>query len=337
MGDNSLTVRGKKWERKNSRWTLWSIFLLAGVGFIKIGHRAKEKKWIAIGIFYLVFLWGGLYIDGILDEKAMEIYSMIYFAVYIGSIVHSFVAKKTYLIKYDKVLYKQEIELEEEKIKRNLLEQEKIQQQKNIELEKMKMLQEYEEVKANNAYIEKENDIKTQKNVEENNSLIDADNKSSEALADNVEEDNNTGNIIKWVVLPIALLILDVWLFIKFCDFNADYPWVPIIEIVMAIVFLAWFLFGISGWSNTCPKCKAWSSLEEIDRQIIDVRDTIINKTVEEKVYKANGAFTHEVRPSQVIQRKVSIPGKVYTYDITLKCKQCGHIMHKSATKTIED
>lgn len=155
MGENSLTVRGKKWERKNSLWILWSLFTLAGVGFIKIGRKAKEKKWIAIGIFYLIFLWGSLFVVDILDEKAMETYSMIYCVVYIGSIVHSFIVKKSYLIKYDKVLHKKELELEDEKIKRNLLEQEKIQQQKNIELEKMKILQEYEQAKINNEKMDK--------------------------------------------------------------------------------------------------------------------------------------------------------------------------------------
>ncbi len=361
MGDNSLTVRGRKWEKKNSRWTLWSIFLLAGVGFIKIGRRAKEKKWIVIGVFYLVFLWGGLCIVDILDEKTMEIYSMIYFAVYIGSIVHSFIVKKSYLLKYDKVLYKQEIELEEEKIKRNLLEQEKIKKQKNIELEKEKILQEYEQVKTNNTQIEKENKldkangIKIQKNVDEDNSLIEENNKSGETLVDNdkvanqsnvetftptmEENDNksNAGNVMRWIVLPIGLLIVDVWLFFTFSHFNDFHAWAPVLEIIMAVVFLFWAIFGIMSWNNTCPECKAWDALEEIDKQIINVRNITINKTVEEKVYKANGMYTHKMEPSQVIERKVSVPGKEYTYDITLKCKKCGYITHKTTTEKVED
>lgn len=309
MNEGSVTVRGKKWERKNSRWILWSIFSLAGIGFIKIGHKAEEKKWVAIGIFYLAFLWGGVFLFDILDGTAAESYSVIYSGGYIVSIVHSFMVKKTYLIKYDQVLHKQEVGLEEEKIKRDIEEQERIQKQKIAEIEKMKALQEYEQAKADNAQMEKEDD----------------------------EENNNISNIIKWVALPIALLVFDVWLYFTFMDFNDFHAWAPVLEIIMAVVFLIWAVFGIVSWNNTCPECNAWDALVEIDKQIINVRNITINKTVEEKVYKANGMYTHKIEPSQVIQRKVSVPGKEYTYDITLKCKKCGYITHKTTTEKVED
>ena len=208
MGDNSLTVRGKKWERKNSMWVLWSIFLLAGVGFIKIGRKAKEKKWIVTGIFYLLFLWGGLFLVDILDEKTMEIYSMVYLAVYVGSIVHSFIAKKSYLAKYDKILYEHETRLEKEKINRIRLEQERIQQKRNIEIEKKEKLKEYE-------YLKSDND-KMDKKIEEHTERVDMQKENIQENDENIENEkiqkekiNNIISIAKLIaVIVICILVL---------------------------------------------------------------------------------------------------------------------------------
>ena len=152
--------------------------------------------------------------------------------------------------------------------------------------------QEYEQVKTNNTQIEKENKldkangIKIQKNVDEDNSLIEENNKSGETLVDNdkvanqsnvetftptmEENDNksNAGNVMRWIVLPIGLLIVDVWLFFTFSHFNNFHAWAPVLEIIMAVVFLFWAIFGIMSWNNTCPECKAWDALEEIDADI---------------------------------------------------------------------
>lgn len=206
MGDNSLTVRGKKWERKNSMWILWSIFLLAGVGFIKIGRKAKEKKWIAIGIFYLVFLLLGPCISGVFNEAVMEVYVTLFFLVYIGSIVHSFLVKKAYLIKYDKVLHKQEIELEEEKIKRNIQEQELIQQRKNIELKKMERLKEYEQLKDDNEQIDTVDEIEQEN--ERNDSFENKIKENNDDKEQNETSENKISIVKVAVVIFVAILLL---------------------------------------------------------------------------------------------------------------------------------
>lgn len=161
--------------------------------------------------------------------------------------------------------------------------------------------------------------------------------KTFESSIEENDNESNAGNVMRWIVLPIGLLIIDAWLYFTFMDFNDFHVWAPVLEIIMAIVFLIWAVIGIVSWNNTCPECNAWDALSEIDKQIINVRNITISKTVEEKVYKANGMYTHKIEPSQVIQRKVSVPGKEYTYDITLKCKKCGYITHKTTTEKVED
>ena len=65
-----ITVRGKKWERKNSLWVIWSLFGFSSISFLNIGIKAKEKKWIITGIIYFVVLWGGMIISGDMSGKS---------------------------------------------------------------------------------------------------------------------------------------------------------------------------------------------------------------------------------------------------------------------------
>lgn len=157
MGKQSVTVRGKAWERKNSLWIIWSFFACAGVGFLMTGKKIKEKKWIIIGIAYLIALWGGFGILGSLGEgTAAEAVGIILDIIYIGSIVHCFIVKNEYLKRLDLVMNEQEINLEQERIQR---EKEKLEMQKKLDAER---LQREKEMQDSEEKTFEEKNIKTQ-------------------------------------------------------------------------------------------------------------------------------------------------------------------------------
>lgn len=152
-----ITVRGKKWERKNSLWVIWSFFGFSSISFLNIGIKAKEKKWIITGIIYFVVLWGGMIIVGDMPGKAGEILADAMMILYIVSIVHPFLVRKSYLKKYDMILKNNEVELEHEKIKRARESLERANEIKNIENEARKV---NENLKANEQIQVEEGDKK---------------------------------------------------------------------------------------------------------------------------------------------------------------------------------
>lgn len=161
-----ITVRGKKWERKNSLWIIWSLFGFSSISFLNIGIKAKEKKWIITGIIYFVVLWGGMIIAGDMPGKAGEILADAMMILYIVSIVHPFLVRKSYLKKYDMILKNNEVELEHEKIKRARESLERANEIKNIENEAKKVS---ENLKADGqAQVEGDDKRKEEKNKEVN-------------------------------------------------------------------------------------------------------------------------------------------------------------------------
>ena len=134
-----ITVRGKKWERQNSLWVIWSFFGFSSISFLNIGIKTKEKKWIITGIIYFVVLWGGIIIAGDASGKVGEILSDVVAILYIVSIVHTFLVRKSYLKKYDMILRNNEVELEREKAKRARESLERANEIKNIESEAKKV------------------------------------------------------------------------------------------------------------------------------------------------------------------------------------------------------
>ena len=39
-----ITVRGKKWERKNSLWVIWSFFGFSPISFLNIGIKSMSSQ-----------------------------------------------------------------------------------------------------------------------------------------------------------------------------------------------------------------------------------------------------------------------------------------------------
>ena len=86
------------WELSHSLWVLWTFLLMPCVGFFIIGRRANYRPWL---------IWGGIYLVCLLvvftfidssykDSKLFDAFLLIYF---IGSFVHTFVARSAYIQK----------------------------------------------------------------------------------------------------------------------------------------------------------------------------------------------------------------------------------------------
>lgn len=56
---NSITPLGLKWELKQSFWMLFLLIpLTAPIGYLYIGVRAKQLKWIILGLIYFIIING---------------------------------------------------------------------------------------------------------------------------------------------------------------------------------------------------------------------------------------------------------------------------------------
>lgn len=208
-----ITVRGKKWERQNSLWVIWSFFGFSSISFLNIGIKTKEKKWIITGIIYFVVLWGGIIIAGDASGKVGEILSDVVAILYIVSIVHTFLVRKSYLKKYDMILRNNEVELEREKAKRARESLERANEIKNIESEAKKVsknLKANEQIQVEEGNKKKEqvsNDIEKkqeQRKQNSNNAQKDIGKKTN-----NTNKDSNSfglGEIISGIV-TIAIIV----------------------------------------------------------------------------------------------------------------------------------
>ena len=83
------------WILLNSAWTLFSFVGGAWIGFLIIGIKSKEKKWIITAAVYFAVLWGAFIVVG---ATANEVAAAIYFLIILISIIHSFLANRKYLI-----------------------------------------------------------------------------------------------------------------------------------------------------------------------------------------------------------------------------------------------
>lgn len=103
-----ITNKGKKWERKNSRWILWSFTLImACAGFFWIGGRVGKRKWIISGLIYLVVNFGLIYAVEplkLINAIYSNIVTVIICLGWFGAIVHSFMVRKEYLLRREAVI-----------------------------------------------------------------------------------------------------------------------------------------------------------------------------------------------------------------------------------------
>jgi uncharacterized membrane protein YqaE (UPF0057 family) len=105
----NITNRGKKWEILNSLWILWTFSLfLSCFAFFWIGGRAGQRKWAIIGLVYLFFNLALPFIAvGFREEIHPTLFDASMVLIYItwfASIVHAFMLRKEYLIRYEAVL-----------------------------------------------------------------------------------------------------------------------------------------------------------------------------------------------------------------------------------------
>ena len=90
--------KGFLWGLSHSLWVLWTFLFMPCVGFFIIGKRVSHRPWL---------IWGGIYLVCMLivftlidseykDSKLFEAFLVFYF---VGSFVHTFVARSEYLRK----------------------------------------------------------------------------------------------------------------------------------------------------------------------------------------------------------------------------------------------
>jgi len=109
----SITKRGLKWEVRNSLWIVWSFILcLNGVGIFYVGTKVKVKKWCNYGAIYLSIIWAPIIIAvvtnpfieiNIINDEIAIVYKYIFYISWILSIIHSFVIRKEFLFKLEKL------------------------------------------------------------------------------------------------------------------------------------------------------------------------------------------------------------------------------------------
>lgn len=116
----NITPLGREWENRHSLWLIWLLVVykhgfLAFVSFFYIGIRARRWKWIFAGFVYL--LVEGLYLIRKYVDSTPETIRDIILAVFLFSIicswVHAFLIRDEYL----QIIAKREMEKRAEKDK----------------------------------------------------------------------------------------------------------------------------------------------------------------------------------------------------------------------------
>ncbi|MFJ4208545.1 ComEA family DNA-binding protein [Paenarthrobacter sp. NPDC089675] len=100
----------RSWRLRNSAGVLWSILsfgLLTGVNFLIRGVKSKNRRWIGIGIGFLIVGIGLIWTSSMIDSgtKAapksspeLTIWGWVMFTSFIGGVIASFVTNKKWLI-----------------------------------------------------------------------------------------------------------------------------------------------------------------------------------------------------------------------------------------------
>jgi len=210
MAKESITPRGKKWEKQNTRWKYWSLFMCAGIAFLTIGRRVNEKKWNVTGIVYLILLWGTFIGAGCFDSIGTVLIE-IWMVAYVVSIIHTYSVRNKYLIKLDVILAEREIKNEKERLRREtIIAEERLRQELEESLVRQKIHEEYREKKVevepiSNVNNEKEITEKEKKTNQSNN--VDKEGNLDDAT-ENKESD--TSNIVSGL-LSLVVIAWIIW------------------------------------------------------------------------------------------------------------------------------
>lgn len=98
---SKITKKGTKWEILNSWWILLSFFLMGWIGLLYVGITTKKRTWIIWGVIYCAVLNTGLALFNTFNQNVLTAILMVY---WIGSIIHSFIIRKEYLIRREAIL-----------------------------------------------------------------------------------------------------------------------------------------------------------------------------------------------------------------------------------------
>ena len=84
--------------------------------------------------------------------------------------------------------------------------------------------------------------------------------------------------------------------------------------------------------NRRCKNCMAWESIKMINEKLVDVKDTIVQKTAysEASNYSASGKYIGYT----TIETPYYVPGKKLTYLQTYQCSCCGDLTYKQVAKT---
>lgn len=99
----------RTWRLRNSAGLLWSILsigILTGVGFLIRGVKTKNKLWIVLGLGFLVVGIGVFATAGVnsgtkeapIHTTASTIWGWIWFITFVGGVVTAFITNKKWLI-----------------------------------------------------------------------------------------------------------------------------------------------------------------------------------------------------------------------------------------------
>jgi hypothetical protein len=98
----SITARGREWEIMHSLWIGWTLTLgfLNWIAFFYIGIRARQRKWIFWGVFYLtpvVLALANPNLDNWLGDWTFN----LQLVVGIMAPLHAFLVRKEYLLRLE--------------------------------------------------------------------------------------------------------------------------------------------------------------------------------------------------------------------------------------------
>lgn len=111
------------WKLLNSAWILFSFVGGAWIGFLIIGRKAKEPKWTKMGLIYAIVLWVTFLIgvETPTESAISTIGILLWFLIYMFSIVHSFIANKKYLVCREILIVANQDEIDKQQMREEII------------------------------------------------------------------------------------------------------------------------------------------------------------------------------------------------------------------------
>lgn len=107
-----------------------------------------------------------------------------------------------------------------------------------------------------------------------------------------------------------------------------------VLIVFLCIPFALWGLLGINQSRHTCPKCKTWNSLKQVNKTETGRYNTTITEKRTAKTYKMNQNSTRRTGyPITETDYYVDVPVQVVNYNIDLCCECCGYKTSRKSTE----